>query len=103
MRALSDLQKQIIKLAHTKPQGTYVSNRDVLREVYGYPVHGKYTENLRAILASKGSSLNEYKAANVAVAKSFNRLCKRDLVIREYNAGVALTDKGVKVAESLNG
>ncbi len=103
MKTLSDLQKKIIELAHRKPPGGYVSNRDVLRDIYGYPVYGKYTENIGSLLADQGSSMNEYKSASVSIAKSFNRLCDRGLTVRKYNSGVALTDKGAEVARSISG
>lgn len=82
----------------------HISARDVLAEVYGFPV----TVNLRnvregaLIFDCEAIGINRYQSASVAVCKAFNRLAHRSLADRIYNHGIKLTETGVKVAEALS-
>jgi len=99
-RGLSELQKNILQIAYTNPDG--ILARDVLAEVYGFPttvtnIKDKWPGAM--IFSRKAIGEKRYQSASVSVAKAFNRLAARGLVRREYNTGITLTKEGVKVAK----
>jgi hypothetical protein len=99
---LSRLQKIILILAFKRnKQGWRLYNRDVLVAYYGFHTAvgtwavrgGGQVFKVQAIGAGR------YRAASVAVVKSFHRLRARGLV--EYGYGVELTPAGKTLARNL--
>jgi hypothetical protein len=99
---LSRLQKAILILAHKlNKQGWRLYNRDVLVAFYRFHTEvgiwavrgGGQVFKVQAIGAGR------YRAASVAVSKSFKRLHDRGLV--KHYWGVELTPEGKAVAKKL--
>ena len=99
-RGLSPLQREILLLADKNErfgESFYVSIRQVLISVYGFPYKGQG----KVVFNRKIIGLNRYKAATVAVSKSMDRLSERGLVNRVPLKGIYLTRKGARAAQSL--
>ncbi len=106
---LSKLQKQILRLAYKNAMlnkvGPDLSNRDVLRDIYKFPVRENvvYSTSQPLLFDRKQIGHRRYNSASVATSKTLERLERRGLVDREYNEGVFLTEKGIEVAKGLIG
>ncbi len=107
---LSKLQKQILKLAYENAllnkMGPDLSNRDVLRDIYKFPVRETAVSSMSStplLFDRKQIGFQTYNSASVATSKGFTRLERRGLVEREYNEGIFLTKKGLEVARDLIG
>ncbi|MFX0066851.1 MAG: hypothetical protein ACFFC7_32360 [Candidatus Hermodarchaeota archaeon] len=92
-KGLSELQKEILKIAH-RNRGRIskwgdVKNYEVLIKVYKFPSHSPGPQ----IFNRQEIGINRYKSASVSVAKAFNRLAERGLAHRKYNHGIILTEK----------
>ena len=105
-KKLSKLQKAILLMCL---QPEYGSTRGIIRDCtpadvkqlyYGFPVTGAGS----LLFSVKNIGLPRYRAAGVAISRSFDSLARRGLVHRFHNwSGVRLTDEGRKVAFSIKG
>lgn len=103
-KKLSKLQKTILLMCLLPEYG---SNRGIIRDCtpadvkkfyYGFPVTG--SGNL--LFSVKNIGLPRYRAAGVAISRSFDSLARRRLVQRFHSwSGVRLTNEGREVALSL--
>lgn len=107
-KGLSKLQKSILKMAYQNQDRGYeyghVKNKDILIEIYRFPVHSPLADSTSGspkLFKRREIGISRYRFASVSVVKSFNRLVKRGLAIREYNHGIILTGEGAKVAKKL--
>lgn len=111
-RGLSELQREILKwgyLENERRRKIYryrradVGARDVLILYYKFkpvvPVNDEYLG--QKVFSRKLIGLRRYKAAMVAVVKSFNRLCDRGLAERRWAYGIKLTEEGERIAQKL--
>ena len=105
VKKLSKLQKTILLMC-LRPE--YGSNRgrvvrdctaaDVKRAYYRFPVSKKG----RFFFSVKDIGLPRYRAAGVAISRSFDALARRGLAHRYHGwTGVRLTDKGREIALSI--
>ena len=103
-KKLSKLQKAILIIC-LHPE--YGSNRGIIRDCtpadvkkfyYCFPVTGRGS----LLFSVKNIGLSRYRAAGVAISRSFDSLARRGLVQRFHSwSGVRLTDEGREVALSL--
>jgi hypothetical protein len=107
-KGLSELQKNILKIAYKNRDGFYkfghIRNYEVLIEVYNFPFHSPAADSSSGtpqIFNRQEIGFNRYRAACVSTVKAFNRLSKRGLAQRKHNHGIILTDEGLKVAKTL--
>jgi hypothetical protein len=111
-RGLSELQKEILKIAYRNQveKGEKassgladVSNREVLVKVYGFvPEENKgLNKDKPFIFNRRVIGAKRYQSASTAVAKAFKRLSNRGLAHRKYSYGIILTETGNEVARAL--
>jgi hypothetical protein len=100
-KGLSRLQKKILRMAYRNQRR--ISARDVLAEVYGFPVAVNLSsaKNGAQVFDRTAIGSKRYQSASVSVCKAFNRLAARGLAQRHYNYGITLTSEGQKVAKEL--
>ena len=103
-KKLSKLQKAILIIC-LHPE--YGSNRGIIRDCtpadvkkfyYCFPVTGSGS----LLFSVKNIGLSRYRAAGVAISRSFDSLARRGLVQRFHSwSGVRLTDEGREIALSI--
>jgi hypothetical protein len=107
-KGLSELQKNILKIAYKNRDGFYkfghVRNCEVLIRFYNFPFHSPAagSSGTPQIFNRQEIGLNRYRAACVSTVKSFDRICKRGFAERKQNHGIILTRRGAKVAKIID-
>ena len=103
-KGLSALQRWILRQAFKNrdtihPYGA-ITNRDILRDYYGFRQEPG-TENARngaLVFSVKRIGFRRYRSASVAASRSLNRLEERELGSRKCNFGLVLNQRGARIA-----